>query len=705
MVRASLLKSCVPVLGLLAPVSALAQGSDAEQSTSGSSEPMSEIVVIGHRFLSIDTSGATNLPIPVEEVPQSISIVSGDLIKAADLNSLGEIAELTAGANYVGNPLGLGTVIALRGFGAGRAVDGLSVSSTNFEPDNAIIDRLEIVKGPSSVVYGVSSPGGLVNYVTKSATAATPNYAYGQAGSWNNYYIEGQVTGALDEAGNVRAIVVADYDVGDSFIHTLNHHTGTIYTGINVDITNRLNGYLHGGYTREVRTSFDGIPTESDGSAPPLPRSFFIGSKDMKQRTSDYHAETGLNWNATDLLKVSLKGYYERAITDSLTPYGFDLQDDGTFYLGLQRFRDNTKSASVGLNVHYALDDLGLQDSFLAVSAIHRSIVYREPLEFYGGDAAANIFDGEAAIASAFEALRGELFPFEYSGTNKVDTISAQSLIHPVDPLSVLMGLSYSKSRATETSDGFTDKFDFDGNLSMRFGLTYEVSPGLNTYGSFSQSYLPQTFRTIDGSPVSPLEGNEYEAGIKFKPVGERLLLTAAVYRIIEKNVAAYDQTTSEGDFYRPIGRVRHQGAELEATGEVLPQLELRASYSYLNTRILDDDDSALVGKSELFLPKNSASLYTTYTVWSGPLHGVSLGGGMRYVGRVKTSYDNSTQDLPEYLLFDANLGYAVGGWAFQINARNIFDKKYFINNYQTLYYGNVVGDPANFSLSVERDF
>src|SRR3984885_14338284 len=188
--------------------------------TTGSTNGLAEVTVTApYQFLSADTSVTTNLPLPVEKVPQTINIVSNDFINAANLKTLGEIAEYTPGATNNGSDLNLGSTISLRGYPAQKEVDGLSDNDTGFEPDYAIYDRLEVVQGPSSVVYGVSTPGGLVNFVTKSATPQTVDYLSAQVGSWNNFRIEGQVAGALDADGHVRAIGVVVRDQGDSFIN------------------------------------------------------------------------------------------------------------------------------------------------------------------------------------------------------------------------------------------------------------------------------------------------------------------------------------------------------------------------------------------------------------------------------------------------------------------------------------------------------
>lgn len=415
-----------------------------------------------------------------------------------------------------------------------------------------------------------------------------------------------------------------------------------------------------------------------------------------------------MSWKATDLLSVIVKGNYERTHSDAVTPYSSGLQEDGTIYLGFQSFDTVAKSRSIGLFTNYALDALGLSDSFLALSGISQ-LTTTDNATNYGGGAAANVFDGEAALASAFEALRDDVFLYQTLQKTKIDTVAAQSLIKPVAPLGILLGLSYSKARTDVTVAGNpTDTFDFKGVFSFRSGLTFEPVAGLNTYVSFSQSFNPQNARDINQVPLKPLEGDQYEAGVKYRT--SKALFTGAIYRILQKNQAVYDQSTAAGDFYKTLGKVRHQGVELEATGSLLPGLQLNASYAYLETRILEDVNPANIGKSEVFKPKHTASLYTAYTLENGGLHGASAGGGFRYVSAVKTSFDGSpndgsTKDLPGRFLVDANVGYATGKWILQMNARNIFNKRYYINNYGALYFGNVVGDGANLSFSVQRKF
>lgn len=696
--------------------SAAAQGTSAAQPGTAPADTAPEgedIVVTGrYQFLSADTRGATNLPLSIDRVPQSISLVSNDFIKAADLRTSGEIAQYTPGAVNAGDQLGLGTRIVLRGFPAGRAVDGIQVQGRpSFEPDFATIERLEIVKGPASLVYGIASPGGLVNYVTKSATRSTPSYILGQAGNWNRYRLEGQLAGAVDQAGAVRLIGVAVQDWGDSFMTDVERRTTTLYGGINADLAPNVSVYLHGGYQRFDRTAFDGTPVLQDGTPADLPRSFFVGSRNAKLLTDIYHAEAGITWQASDMLELVARANLERSNTTGISTYAFGLEADGTIQLAESRL-DANKLHNTGGSVSavYKFDDLGMPGSFLSAQAIYQNH-YQLTDWVYSDGVAANVNDGEVAIRDRFDTILAPgstvtLYPYFIRLNLKTATVSGQGFFQIAEPLSVLLGASWSKPKITQSFGGTPDDFTPGGKSNLRASVNYEPVRGLTTYVSFSQSFNPQTLFAVGNRVLAPLEGEQYELGAKYRSAGGGLLLTGALYQIKQKNQAQYDTTIGGLDYYKPLGEVRHRGVELSALGQITREWQVNAGISYLDPVISKADDPATIGETTLYVPKTTASLFTNYAFGDGSaLSGVTLGGGMRYVDSVRTALDDSTKPIGAYTLVDLSVGYTTGDWTFQINAKNVTDKTYYINNYQTLYYGNVVGEPASVALLVRRNF
>jgi iron complex outermembrane receptor protein len=708
--RQALLVSFSTVVALgVDPSMAAAPDTSADQGTK-----VEEVVVTGHyEFLSADTSGATNLPLPIEKVPQSISLVSADFIKAADLKTLGEIAEYTPGAINGGNQENFGSIIKLRGFSAGTSLDGLSLLGGFgfFEPDKAIFDRLEIVKGPSSVVYGISSPGGQLNFVTKSATRETPDYVSIQGGNWDNYRFEGQFAGALDTEGHVRAIGIAVYDRGDSFVDQLYHKNISLYGGLNFNLGGAVTAYLHGGYERQDMTSFDGIPTEPDGTPAPLPRSFFIGSPNAVETTNAYYADGDLTWHATDMFDLSIKGTYEKARTAGAETFANgNIAPNGDLSIGAATFSGDgllTENYAVGPSGIYHFDGLGLKNSFVSVAALYQSSNATQD-DAFANSATVNVFGGEPAINQGFDAiLAGPLFPFSQVVKTDVFTVSAQSVLQVIDPLNLLLGVSYSKPDTKIIAGGSPPQdFSFKGQMSYRAGLTYEMLPGAIGYLSFSQSFVPQPVNISIQAIAPPAIGTQYEAGVKYRAAGGRLLLTGAVFQIKNNNVAQFLTNTPQGLIIdTTVGQLTHKGLELQALGYITPQWQINAGYAYLDPKVTADLDPSHVGKIELFQPKQTFDLFTTYSLQNRMVRGLTFGAGARYIASERTSYFGSTKDVPSYTLVDASLSYSIDKWLVQLNARNIFDRRYFINNYQTLIFGNQPGTPANFALTVRRTF
>jgi iron complex outermembrane receptor protein len=256
--------------------------------------------------------------------------------------------------------------------------------------------------------------------------------------------------------------------------------------------------------------------------------------------------------------------------------------------------------------------------------------------------------------------------------------------------------------------------FKFDSQISYRAGITYEVLPRVNAYASLSQSFSPQLNNSIDAngvtSPLPQLEGQQYETGVKYRSSDGRFLATGSLFDIKQKNQGQFDQFKNGTNYFKAIGEVTHKGFELEAVGQITSQWQVNAAYAYLNAKVTKDSATLRVGQRRTFLPDQTWSLFTTYALPDGMLQGLTIGAGVRHVSSEHTAFLNAagvrpTKDIPGYTLVDATVSYAIDKWLVQVNARNIFDKYYLINNYQTLTFGNVVGTPANVTLTIRREF
>ncbi|MGE0582803.1 MAG: TonB-dependent siderophore receptor [Steroidobacteraceae bacterium] len=680
----------------------LAQDPGAEQDGA-----VDEVVITGYRYLSEDTSGTTGLPLPIEKVPQSISLVSEDFLQAADIRTLGEVAQHTPGALFAGNPQGFGSVVKLRGFTGGTAIDGLTVGTLDFEPDYATIERMEIVKGPASVVYGAASPGGLINLVTKSAKADTRDYFEVLGGSWDRWRIEGQLAGAVNAAETVRAIGVVAHEEADSFMKIADSAKTVLYAGLDFDVSDTLKGYVHGGYDRYRRTPFDGIPTLPDGSPAPVDRSFFIGSRAFNLTSRVGRVNAGLDWEISPEWSVGLKGSFQNTDTKGPSAFGYGLEEDGDFLIAVQNFIKNRREDfSIGASSIYRLDATGLQDSFISASALYQSteLTTIGSLPDFDGafEAGANIFDGVENIEAIINSADFPGFTYSYGQRLEYLTLSSQAVVKVADWVSLLGGLSWSKPDVSSRLDGPWVDYSRGGQESYRAAITLEPLAGLNVYFSYSESFQPQLRIDVDGAVLPPLSGSQYELGAKYVTPDRRLLLTAALFDQTQANKGLFDQQGPDGtDRYHAVGKTRHRGLEVEALGQISPAWQVKGGLTLLEPKITRDDNAAVVDKIVPFLPRVTASLYTSYEFGGGAF----LGAGVRYVDSVKTAFDRATRDLPSYTLVDASVGYDFDRWRAQLNVKNIFDERYYINNYETLFYGNVVGEPRSVTVSLRTSF
>lgn len=681
-------------------------------------DQLQAVVVSAKRvFLSEDTSGTTNLPVPVDQVPQSISLVTQDFMKTADLRTLADVAEYTPGATQAGAPENIATAIKLRGFGAGVNLDGLDAPAGGFDDEYALYDRAEFVEGPSSVVYGAGSPGGLVNWVTKRGPDHFEGYARMDYGSWDTSRFEGQVGGPLDDSGSLRGLTLAAVEKGNSYIDQVEHSNYLVYADLDGNFGDSVKAYVNGAFRHDSRTGFDGVPAQPDGYPAAVSRAFYIGSPlpIFKTNSDGYFINSGISWRASEQLTLKLRGNFSASPGTGGSPFGSGLDQFGNFTLAVDGpNRTKSQNYNLGAWAVYDVTAFGLEDSFVSASLLYQNERQLASTDFWlmGGSqfVTANLFGGEGSIEQILNSGVDAGFAGALNQYFSFTTASVQTFLKPIKKLSVLLGVSRSKPNADVTSYDPTgaetaSNFDFSAKTSYRAGLVYEFVPRVNAYVSFSQSFLPQTVTDINNAPLPPLTGEQYEAGIKTQAFGNRLLLTTAVYQITQANAAEFDTFYNGSDRYLPIGEVRHRGVELAALGNITPNWQINFGYSLLDAKVTEDSDPTTIGKDRPFLPRHAASLFTIYRIPSGVFTGLSLGGGGRYLSSEPTSTDGSTVPLHGYGLVDAVASYDTGPWSIQMNVRNIFNKLYYTSNWDTLYYGLYPGAPINGTLSVTRRF
>lgn len=689
----------------------------AQSSATPAGDSLDEVIVTSRRFIDSETTGATRLPLPIHKVPQSVSLVSQDFIEVADLSTLNSLADYSVGINSPGPAFGFYTNLRSRGFDLDAAqafrVNGYKFfQQYEFAPD--IVDRVEIVRGPSSVVYGMGSPGGVVNSVLKRAGQTPAGKMRVGFGRWSNVDALVEYGGPVNDDGTVRAFGLAHYDGGDSFINHVRERAAVGYGRLDVDFTDELSLSLSGAVSDRKNLNTDGAPLfSSTGADPRVPRDLFIGNtetNDFKQGAIFAIGE--LTWRPSADLTLGLATSYERITEDLAFAYAFGLDDEGNTEIYSEWSRDTHYNVlDVEAKAQYNFELFGQSDNMLLASVNFDRIHAKWPLAgdfLFNGEFApvVNVFSGQAAIDSVLSNVTREpSYKDEYQQQQKVAAV--QALLKPTEKLGVLAGVSVNK---VEYSSGWSapntpnpqTTTTFPSETSTRLGLTYEFLPNWTGYAAFSDSFSPQAALGIDDRPLEPLTGTQYEVGVKARTPGGRALFTVALYSIDQDNIAALIPGV-DPERYRELGTVRHQGVEVEFVGELLPGWSLLANADYLDAKVERSEDPAEEGLRRVFIPELSASMFTTYELADGALRGLGFGGGVRHVGDQKTTLFGATEDLKGYTVVDAVVYYKWDAWEARLNFENLFDEDYRLSSFQTIEYGARPGTPRSYALTLTR--
>jgi iron complex outermembrane receptor protein len=237
-----------------------------------------------------------------------------------------------------------------------------------------------------------------------------------------------------------------------------------------------------------------------------------------------------------------------------------------------------------------------------------------------------------------------------------------------------------------------------DTAFTGRAALLYLFDSGWAPYASYSTSFQPVLGTDISGSPFKPETGRQYEVGVKYQPPGWNAFITVAAFDLTKQNVLTQDPNNP--DFRIQTGEIRSRGLEVEAVASLPSGWDLRAAYTFVEPKIVADNDATIVGKTPNGVPRHTVAVWADYTFRGGPLDGFGAGGGVRYLSSNFGSDTNiATIDgrdvpfrIPSVTLFDATIHYDWRGFRFAVNAKNLFDRTYVAtcyNEVSSCFYGS----------------
>lgn len=668
------------------------------------------IIVTAQRFIDLEARGATKLPLPIDKIPQSVSLIGENLLDGLNISSAGQLAGIVPGLSQQGSLYGLRTEVKSRGFALdnnyGYKIDGYQFARF-FELDDAMLDRIEVVRGPSSATYGIAAPGGLINYVLKSAPSDPEGKISLSYGSHNDVRGQASFGGPVNESGSLRALMIVSAKSADSFIdhvYSENVAGGAI---VEWDASDRLFLKAVAYLTRSNGTADNGIPLYADGRVPDIDRSTFLGSVDRnRSRFKGDLLFTEARYKIVDNIELGGNFSYQKTFLDFTGYYALGLSDAGltSIRANQQIFPQNQTSGELYALTNFSL--FGNEGSSIRLSGSYYNSRYEQ--EIYSGsrnpdplgprNVPISIFATDAELQTALKPLQmGFLFTTPYR--NKARAASLQTVLKPLERLSFVGGITVNDP----TIQAGPNTFKYGSQWSYRAGLTYEIIDDVNLYGSWSDSFYPQQIFDINRDPLPPIKGQQWEGGIKVKLFNGGLLTTLAIYDISQTNAGVLIPGTTP-EAFRPFGEVRHKGAELEMVGNINRNWNIYGGLSYLDAKISQSVIASEVGKVRPFVPKWTGSLFVTYTITDGALQGLRIGAGGRAVDDIPTS-TGETHDLSGHTVLDALASYTKGPWELRVNINNILDEEYLTSTYDTIDIGNRFGTPRSALATISYIF
>ncbi|MEB6668774.1 TonB-dependent siderophore receptor [Acinetobacter vivianii] len=702
-----------------------------------------------NNYTKKNASTSTKLNLSVKETPQSVSVITQKQMEDMGATNLGEALLNTTGIILTGDNTER-TNFSIRGFNMGDGwnsnlmqYDGVAVNATNVassKPDMAMLESVEVLRGAAGLLQGSGEPAGTVNLIRKKPTADFHASGAVSYGSWNTVRGEVDVSNRLNESGTVRGRLVLAYQDGDSWMKAVTRDSNLLYGIISADLTK--NTLLNFGYSqqKEHAVPVNSLPRYSDGSDIGLDRDNcgcdyrdFWDKKNSQAfidlthqfengwmvKGSYLRADIDMDMAFTSLAFASTGAIDKSNPKATINKYGyrynqqldvFDFFTKGTFNL-LGREHELV----AGIN-HQKSDIPGQWtswDTMMADGSLWDRQANTKPVGVE--QMQVNVFDfdpyGLPYAAPRYDQDGGRSYvQTEQTGlylTTRWNLADSLKLITGVRESNFKYDSEYQSNVTGKFVDSRAVHYKKDNIWTPYVGLTYDFNDTYTGYASFTDTFVVQNVKDRNEKLLDPVQGNVYEIGLKGSFNDDKLIASIAAFRTNQINRAIQDQSSKgqcafnggEGYCNTSAGEVISEGIETELRGEVLPNLNLSAGYTYNTTEYKKD----IAKQGQTFnetTPEHIARLFATYKLPNN----LTVGGGVNYqsewlVGR----YGSKPAKQEGYALVNLMASYPLSeNITIAVNANNVLDKKYY--SYLTTD-SNRYGEPRNMKLTLRAKF
>ena len=723
---------------------------------------LQEVEVIGRKESSYKNTNSfigTKTASALKEVPQSVGYVTKELILDQGATTVNEVVKNISGVNQNSSY----NDFSIRGFRAtgnrnsGNLLNGMRAQTSLWKQSSlANIERVEVIKGPASALFGNAAPGGVINRVTKKPLFENKNSITVGVGSWNTLKTYGDFTGPLNPKKTLLYRLNLGYEKTDSF-RDLQGSESIIAapsfsyipnekTHINVDfVYQNFNGKIDRGQS---------VPADGNVYSTPISRSLSAANDFLKENTlnttialthkfSDHISLNAIYLNSSyseDMLEHTQANLYYKQIGNGANAFRY-ADPNKVMMTANQRkryFANNSFNTYFNFNFNTGILKHKLlvgYDYFISEQKAGSSSISAQGYLSKDKTKVVNTYTTTANVLAGSVQTPTTNVPvfdlYDPIAGNAYKDISKyiwkQNTLNPYEEYShgvyvqeqidisivkLLIGLR--QEWFTETLNKETTK-EISRQTSAfipRVGLVVEASENINLYSTWVKGFQPQGANIQSdpdryGGPFDYMKSELYEVGLKTEWFNKRLSATLAIFKITQENSLEQSPKAGKADWRVPVDE-ESNGFELDVAGQILPNFSVVANYAYTDARIVKLKEEGAIKDLNVqrpSTPRHAANLWTKYIFENGSLKGLGAGIGVSYaserlgqVGRRATA-----ASYPDYTLLNAVLYYKVKDVQLQLNVNNVLNRTYWISGYDNLR--NFPGAPRNINASVTYRF
>ncbi|PIG94171.1 TonB-dependent siderophore receptor [Gloeocapsopsis sp. IPPAS B-1203] len=685
--------------------------SSAQQPVTPSTEDdeLIEILVTGEQdgYKVPNASVGTRTDTPLRDIPQSIQVVPQEVLQEQRATRLGDALRNVTGVNPTRGSGDRADSFTIRGFEifSGNVLNnGLLDRTTTETRDLYNVARVEVLKGPASVLYGSGNPGGTVNIVTKQPLAIPFYEIEATVGSYSLYRGSLDFSGPLNDAKTVLYRLNLAYQNSGSYIDFVGNRSFFIAPAIKMTLGENTNLTFEGEYSNKIIDSRTVVVLPAVGTVLPGP-----GGRRIPRNRTVYEPE------GDTIIETTRLGYrLEHRFSDTWSlrndfrvTFEHNADNNQAFFLGLDSDNQTANRITYGSEGDSRIYNLTTDISGrFSTGFIEHQLLFGVNLSRFDNFNNFGIDLAELAPLDIYnpvysQPIVGRIDTVYEDGSRLTDALGIyiQDQIKFTENFKLLLGGRF--DLFTQTNQNFLDDttdIQSGDAFTPRVGIVYQPIPAISLYASYSQSFNPIEGRSANGSLFQPERGTQYEVGVK-ADLNERLATTLSLYSLTRSNLLTTDPNDSR--FSIQTGEQRSQGIEFDITGEISPGWNILAGYAYTDAKIIADNNFPS-GNRLTNAPEHSFNLWTTYEIQSGDLRGLGFGLGLFYIGDRAGDLENSF-DVPSYLRTDATIFYRRDRLRVALNVKNLFDTDYFV--YVTNRDFVLRGDPLTISGTISWEF